>query len=571
MDKKLMAIAVGAIVVVAAALGAAILLSQPQAKKNIMENIKDNSDLDTLETAIVAANLNGTLSGDGPFTVFAPDDSGFGELSGTLLDELINEQQSLLGKILTFHVIEGKVFSKDLTNGQNVTTVQGEALKVTVNTTGVFIGDSKVTQADMECSNGVIHIIDQVLIPPLNILETAIIDDDLDSLVTAVYAADLDTVLIGTGPFTVFAPTDEAFSELGAIVLNNLLNNDTSTLADILRYHVIPGEVMSTDLSDGMTAETVQGKNVLVSINGTGVYINNAKVTVADIQCTNGIVHVIDTVLTIPKTIVETAQADDDLDTLVSAVVAADLVDELNAEGPFTVFAPTDAAFAQLDPQLLNDLVNNKTGILSDILLYHVLNGQVLSTDLSPGTIEVATLNGANLTVTVNATGVFVDGAQVVIADVLCSNGVIHVIDAVLMPPMDIVDTATLNGNFNTLVTALNVTGLDSALRGDGPFTVFAPTDAAFAQLDPQLLNDLVNNDTATLAEILRYHVVNGTIMSTDLTLGITQVATLQGSNITVTVNTTGVFINDARVIIADVICSNGVIHVIDLVLIPPV
>jgi transforming growth factor-beta-induced protein len=328
---------------------------------------------------------------------------------------------------------------------------------------------------------------------------------------------------------------------------------------------------MSTDLSPGtVNVTTLNGANITVTKNSTGVFINNAKVIIADVVCTNGVIHAIDAVLMPPMDIVDTAIVNGNFNTLVKALNVTGLDTALRGVGPFTVFAPTDAAFALLDQKVLTDLVTNHTDILSDILLYHVVSGKIMSTDLSPGIVNVTTLNGANITVTVNSTGVFINDAQVIIVDVVCTNGVIHAIDAVLMPPMDIVDTAIVNGNFNTLVTALNVTGLDTTLRGDGPFTVFAPTDAAFALLDPDLLNDLVTNDTDTLTQILLYHVVSGTIMSTDLTPGVTTVTTLPGSNITVTVNGTGVFINDAQVIIADVVCTNGVIHVINLVLIPP-
>ena len=269
------------------------------------------------------------------------------------------------------------------------------------------------------------------------------------------------------------------------------------------------------------------------------------------------------------NTIMGSIQNNTDLATLKTALVATGLDIALNGNGPFTVFAPTDSAFAMLNPDVLKDLVQNQTDILAGILKYHVVSGSILSTDLSQGITNVTTLQGSNITVNVDSTGVFINNAKVTVADVLCTNGVIHVINAVLMPKMDIVNTAIVNGNFKTLVTALNVTNLDTALQGTGPFTVFAPTDSAFAMLNPDVLKDLVQNQTDILAGILKYHVVSGSILSTDLSQGITNVTTLQGSNITVNVDSTGVFINNAKVTVADVLCTNGVIHVINAVLMP--
>jgi len=156
-----------------------------------------------------------------------------------------------------------------------------------------------VTTADIECNNGVIHVIDTVLVPKDNIVETAIANEDFETLVTAVVAADLvDTLSDESTQFTIFAPTDDAFAKLDTAFLNNLVNNDTTNLTAILTYHVVPGVVLSTDLSDNMTAATVEGTEVTVRIENSTVYIDEAMVTTADVECSNGIIHIIDTVIT---------------------------------------------------------------------------------------------------------------------------------------------------------------------------------------------------------------------------------------------------------------------------------
>ncbi|MCT8137900.1 fasciclin domain-containing protein [Anaerobacillus sp. CMMVII] len=274
--------------------------------------------------------------------------------------------------------------------------------------------------------------------------------------------------------------------------------------------------------------------------------------------------------------IVDTAIAAGDFTTLVTAVQEAGLVDALKGEGPFTVFAPTDQAFADLLEELAvtaEELLARED--LADILLYHVISGKVLSSDLVDG-MEVETLNGESIVISLDP--VKVNSANVITADLETTNGVIHVIDTVLVPEaeadpsaesdelLDIVDTA-ISADFTTLVAAVQAAGLVDALKGEGPFTVFAPTDEAFANLLAELAvtaEELLARED--LANILLYHVVSGKVLSTDLVDGL-EVETLSGEKILISLNP--VKINDSGVIAADIEASNGVIHVIDQVLIP--
>merc|ERR1712187_834022 len=214
-----------------------------------------------------------------------------------------------------------------------------------------------VVGADNMASNGVAHIIDGVLIPPAgltadepNIVELAQSVDDLSTLVAAVVAGDLVETLSSPGPFTVFAPTNEAFAALPAGTLDTLLKPENKAqLVDILTYHVLPAKVLSTDLKPKQVVKTVEGKELLVTIYKDNVYANKAKVVGADNMASYGVAHIIDGVLLPPNkladelpNIVELAQSVDDLSTLVAAVVAGDLVETLSSPGPFTVFAPTN-------------------------------------------------------------------------------------------------------------------------------------------------------------------------------------------------------------------------------------
>ena len=254
--------------------------------------------------------------------------------------------------------------------------------------------------------------------------------------------------------------------------------------------------------------------------------------------------------------------------TLEAAVTAAGLVETLQGEGPFTVFAPTDTAFAVLPEGVLDGLLADPTGALTDVLLYHVLSGTVLSTDLMDG-MTATTLNGDDITVTISNDSVFINDALVTVADIVTDNGVVHVIDAVLIPPVTtVVDVIVESEVHNTLEAAVTAAGLVETLQGEGPFTVFAPTDSAFAALPEGLIDALLADPTGDLTTILLYHVLGGEVLSTDLSDGLTA-TTLQGDDITVTINDDGIFINNAQVTVADIQTDNGVVHVIDAVLIP--
>lgn len=270
--------------------------------------------------------------------------------------------------------------------------------------------------------------------------------------------------------------------------------------------------------------------------------------------------------------IVETAVAAGGFNTLVAAVKAADLVSTLKGPGPFTVFAPTDKAFAALPAGTVEALLKPENkGRLTSILTYHVVPGKIMSGDLLK-LQRVATVQGQQA-----GTGLAVDGARVIQADIACKNGVIHVIDAVVLPNeskpksgQDIVDTAIGAGSFNTLVAAVKAAGLVETLRGDGPFTVFAPTDAAFAKLGKATLDSLLLPvNKGKLTDILTYHVVAGRFEAADV-LKAKVFRTVQGQPLFLTGGAGSPKINNATLVKTDIQCANGVIHVIDTVVLPP-
>lgn len=269
------------------------------------------------------------------------------------------------------------------------------------------------------------------------------------------------------------------------------------------------------------------------------------------------------------KSIVDTAIGAGKFTTLVKALGAADLVGALQGAGPFTVFAPSDEAFAKLPAGTLASLLEPKNAAqLAAILSYHVVPGETRAAKVA-GMKSAPTLNGQRLAISASDAGVRVAGASVVTTDIACSNGVIHVVDAVLMPStLDLVATATAAGSFKTLAAALRAAGLVDALSKGGPFTVFAPTDEAFAKLPKGTLDELLKPENAgKLARILKHHVVEKRVYSDQLSS--MSVATLAGTRLAIEVPKTGATIGGAGVQKADIDASNGVIHVIDRVLLP--
>ena len=280
------------------------------------------------------------------------------------------------------------------------------------------------------------------------------------------------------------------------------------------------------------------------------------------------------------KDIVDTAIADGRFTTLVAAIGAAELVDTLKGEGPFTVFAPTDDAFAALPAGTVDELLKpeNKQK-LTDILLYHVVSGKVMAAEVTALT-SATTVLGKDVAVKVDMGNVYINEAKVIITDIATSNGVIHVIDAVLLPPSEdaameekntIIDIAVADGRFTTLAAALTAADLVETLSGEGPFTVFAPTNDAFASLPAGTLDSLLlPENKQQLIDILLYHVVSGKVMAADV-VTLTSAQTVLGKDVTITVKDGKVFLNDTvQIIITDIEASNGVIHVIDAVLLPP-
>jgi len=624
---------------------------QEETLPNIVELAQSVDVLEYLVDALVQADagLVDALSEAGENTVFAPTNDAFKALLAQLdgfesLDDFDEAaEKELLAEILKYHVIGGtSAFSNALSDGTVLETLQSEEITVKVDAT-VLVQDkteeeAEVVGADNESSNGVVHIVDKVLLPQAvldilfpkpTIVELVSETDELSLLRDAVIKANLVDALNAEGPFTVFAPSNEAIQELFDLLGDDYNSFDDfdniielQILEQILLYHVVMGNVASGDLAPGPVPTLLTDNSIEVIASGETFVIGDASETDANIlevdkEASNGTVHIIDKILipqevydllglsggTEAKTIAELVEETEGFTFLKEALELTGLLETLGEDGPFTVFAPSDEALFGLLAVFgegLGDIGDFDSefeiNLLRDVLLYHVLPGTITSGDLGAGSADtlsegnslhiVATEDGFGL---VDATGF---PANIVVTDIPAGNGVIHTIDRVLIPHSVVEDLATEAARVvMEFVDSLDEEELDYAhcllvrfnqLLCDflqEEFTFFLPTNQAFLDLFDSLdgYDSLADFDTAEdleiLATILSYHLVpNATLTSGDLSDG-QSVATLQGEELTVKIDG-GVYILDktgspANVTSSDVEVLDGVIHIIDKVLLP--
>lgn len=466
---------------------------------------------------------------------------------------------------------------------------------------------------------------------PKSIVDTAASLPQFSSLVAALGFAsrsgDLVNLLSGAGAFTVFAPTNEAFDALARELTRNpsataaalLVPGNEALVRAVLEYHVLGATVRKADVPLGSPIDPVLAGTDAFRIDASGDALvitdgrlRTSRIVATDVTASNGVVHVIDKVLlpaakAADRSIAEIALGNENFSTLVKAVqfaaVDGDLLSLLSNPGSLTVFAPTNAAFDALARELTGNasatgealLVPANRDLVRAVLQYHVLASEVFAAAIRPGrAIEPALGSGTFFKIEVeNAAPVIVDGrgrrANVVATDIDATNGVIHVLDRVILPAdRSIVQIAASLPQFSSLVAAVQFASVDgdlvAALSGPGTFTVLAPTNAAFDALARELTHDanataaalLVPANRDLVRAVLQYHVLGARVLRAEVPIGQPIDPVLAG-NATFTVNARGsaLVITDARrrdatIAATDVFATNGVIHVLDRVILPP-
>ena len=404
---------------------------------NIVDTAVSAGDFGTLVTALQAAGLDATLADETQsFTVFAPTDAAFAMIDPVTLELLLADTEAL-SDVLLQHVVSGEVSSVTAytLNGLSATTASGAEIPVAINSEldTLTFGGATVTTTDIYTTNGVIHVIDMVVVadvelpsPPESIVDVAVANGSFTTLVAALQATGLDTVLDDPdATFTVFAPTDAAFGLLGQGAVSALLD-DPDTLKNILLYHVIQGSEVLQDgaltvaQSEANKVEMANGAETALSLANNTLFVNKSAVALADVMADNGVIHVVDQVITVPtakgeptQTIVDIAASNDDFSTLVAALTAADLVTTLSdTSATFTVFAPTNAAFDKIEDAALDGILND-TDALTAILLKHVVNNSEIDSvsAFAANDADVPSIGGDSLSVSLQNFSQTVDGA----------------------------------------------------------------------------------------------------------------------------------------------------------------
>jgi len=421
----------------------------PPVEKNIVQLAQENG-FNSLAEALVRADLVSALEADGNFTVFAPTDEAFDALLSAIGQESIQDVPvEVLQQVLLYHVVPSTVMSTEINEG-SVNTLQGSDISLSL-MDGIMVNESKVQAPyDVKASNGVIHTVNQVLVPEAvgqfvnSVLEPAYFNNNFSTLVAAAVKADLVETLLTSPNLTIFAPTNSAFEAAGI----DVANTDKEVLTAVLTYHVIGAKVMSTEIP--REATTLNGNMVYFSLTESGAYINgNTMISAVDIESGSGVVHIINQVLLPPSgNIVEKAIALSEQGQFTSLVAALsrtanegsqaqNLIDVLNGEGPFTVFAPTDDAFqALLDSKdewsSLNDI---PLETLVSVLTYHVVPARAYDKDLASSLVngELPTAAGQNIAIDLNTLTIN-ESASIIGVNTNATNGVIHIINNVLLP-----------------------------------------------------------------------------------------------------------------------------------------
>jgi uncharacterized surface protein with fasciclin (FAS1) repeats len=582
------------------------IVTPPTSEPTITALAGDQDDLTTLTTALGVAGLDGTLDDQsGTFTVFAPSDAAFDVYDV----DFLTSNADLLSEVLGFHVVQGEaVGSRDLSEGDTFTTVQGDEITVSLRDGNVFVEGAQVTTADVEASNGVVHVIDDVLLSNRTAGERLQATKATESLVNAVDAAGLTEAFNdSTNTWTMFVPHNEAF-------VNAKLGDFTAPeIEQILKYHVIAEEVIDSEAllelldenGGAVTIPTLQGEELIITQQDASTIIFNndldegpqatLDLNQVDQRASNGILHVIDGILmpssmgAMPEpTIADIVAENDDFSTLGTAVDAAGLTSALaDEDASLTVFAPNNDGFAPINTDHL--LADNMA--LTEVLQYHVLDQEIFAGDLAEGDNTVTTLAGDEITVTVDGGDIFIEGSQVIQTDIEADNGVVHVIDRTLLGNQDLAGVARLVAETERLFGAVSDFGLASAFADAHGWTVFGPNNDTFAGAD---LSGFTSHE---VEQILKYHVIAEEVIDSEALLellggagggakiksarmksagggGAVSVPTLQGEELTIALDGDQVVFNDGQATLdidnLDYAASNGILHVIDGLLLPP-
>ncbi|XP_044210776.1 periostin, osteoblast specific factor b isoform X3 [Thunnus albacares] len=511
------------------------------------------------------SKLRPEIEGSGSYTFFAPSNDAWELVDETVRSALVSNVNIELYNALHYHMANKRLLTKDLRNGMTVTSMYNDlGLQINHYSNGVVtVNCARIIHGNQVATNGIVHVIDRVISSVGSTIQDVLeVDDDLTTLSDVAQKSGLLDKLGEPGHFTLFAPTNEAFESLGSDVLERL-QSDKEVLKALLNFHLLNSVQCSEAIMAGSSYETLEGNNIEIGCDGDSLTVNGIKMVLKkDIVTTNGVIHLIDQVL-MPdsaKQVMELLGS--------SQSTFADLVSELGLsatmrpDAEYTLLAPVNAAFN-------DEVMSMDQSLLGIILENHILKNKVVLGELYNGQ-QLETIGGKFLRVFIYRTAVCIENSCLIRGSKEGSNGALHLMRTLLKPAeKTMYEILTENGGFKVFLSLIETAGLTDLLKQEGEFTLFAPSDQAFASLSDRDL-EFLKSDINALRTILLYHINNGIFIGGGLESGVTNLLkSLQGSNLKVMSANNTVLVNSVQVPESDIMATNGVIHFVNQVLYP--
>uniref|UniRef100_A0A8C1M6H0 Periostin n=1 Tax=Cyprinus carpio TaxID=7962 RepID=A0A8C1M6H0_CYPCA len=511
------------------------------------------------------SKLREEIEGAGSYTFFAPSNDAWDLLDPEIRSALVSNVNIELYNALHYHMVNKRLLTKDLKNGMTATSMYND-LNLLINhySNGVVtVNCARIIHGNQVATNGVVHVIDRVITAVGNTIQDVIeVDDDLSTLSTVAIASGLIEKLGQPGQFTLFAPTNDAFDKLDREVLDRLME-DKNSLQALFNYHLLNSVQCSEAIMAGTSYETLEGSNIEIGCDGDSLTVNGIKMVLKkDIVTTNGVIHLIDQVL-MPNSAKQVMElVGQSQGTFSDMLTELGLSAAMRPQAEYTLLAPLNTAFN-------DEVMSMDQSFLKIILENHILKNKIVLSQLYNGQ-RLETLAGKFLRVFVYRTAVCIENACLIRGSKEGSNGALHLMKTLIMPAeSSMYQLLVKNGGFKIFLSLMETAGLTDLLKQEGDFTVFAPTDEAFAGLSDRDLS-LLKRDVNALRAILLYHFSNGIFIGGGLETGVTNLLkTLQGSNLKVLYANEGMQVNTVKVPDSDLMATNGVIHVVRTLLYP--
>uniref|UniRef100_A0A3Q4B7F9 Uncharacterized protein n=1 Tax=Mola mola TaxID=94237 RepID=A0A3Q4B7F9_MOLML len=509
------------------------------------------------------SGLRGEIEGKGSYTMFAPSNEAWGQLDAVSRKEInVNIE---LYNALHFHMVNRRLMTKDLRNEMTFPSMYNDlGLYINHYSNGIVtVNCARIIHANQVATNGVVHVIDRVISAVANTIKEVLdVNDDLSAFNSAALFSGLIDKLGQPGHYTLFAPTNEAFKKLTP-ELQERFARDKDVARVMVNYHLLNSVQCSEAIMAGSVFVTEEGSTIEIGCDGDSLTVNGIKMVLKkDIVATNGVIHLIDQILIPDSAKVGIELMGDSQSTFSDMVSELGLAAAMGPKTEYTILAPNNVAFTSKS-------IPKKGILLRKILENHILKLKITLSELYNGQL-LETLAGKLLRVFIYRTAVCIENACMVRGSKEGSRTALHVMRSIIKPAdKTIYNYLIADGRFKIFLGLMETAGLTDLLKQEGAYTIFAPTDDAFAGLTRQDL-EFLKKDLNALRVILLYHFSNGIFINGGLEGGVTNLLkTLQGNNLQVLSVNNSIHVNSVDVSDSDLMATNGVIHVVKNVLYP--